>query len=70
MFLGGLEGTAGYRRLSAAAAKVTASSPVAVHCDGDPSEAACRIDVELRPGALAIVVPAATLDDPAGPFSA
>ena len=69
LFLGGLEGTTGYRRLSAPAAKVTARMPVAVHCDGDPGDAAERIDVELRPGALAIVVPAATLDDPAGPFS-
>jgi diacylglycerol kinase family enzyme len=70
LFLGGLERTAGYRRLSTRRATVTARSPVSVHCDGDPAEAAARIDVEVRPGALAIVVPAATLDDPAGPFSA
>jgi YegS/Rv2252/BmrU family lipid kinase len=70
LFLGGLEGTAGDRRLSARVVKVTAGSPIAVHCDGDPSEAACQIEVELSPGALAIVVPAATVDDPGGPFAA
>jgi diacylglycerol kinase (ATP) len=70
MFLGGLQRSAGYRRLSGAAATVVAGSPLAVHCDGDPSEAAARIDVELSPGALGIVVPAATASDPDGPFSA
>jgi len=70
LFIGGLERTPGYRRLAGPRATVTAGTPVAVHCDGDPSEAACRIEVELRPGALEIVVPAPTLDDPAGPFAA
>ena len=70
MFLGGLERSAGYRRLSGAAATVAAGSPFAVHCDGDPSEAAARIEVVLRPGALEIVAPAATASDPDGPFSA
>jgi diacylglycerol kinase family enzyme len=70
MFLGGLERSAGYRRLSGAAATVLAGSPLAVHCDGDPAAGASRIDVELRPRALEIVVPAATASDPDGPFSA
>ena len=69
MFLGGLERSAGYRRLSGAAATVAAGSPLAVHCDGDPSEAAARIEVVLRPGALEIVAPSATVSDPDGPFS-
>ena len=69
MFLGGLERSAGYRRLSGAAATVTALSPLAAHCDGDPAEDARRIEVELRPGALEVVVPAATASDPHGPFS-
>jgi YegS/Rv2252/BmrU family lipid kinase len=70
MFLGGLERSPGYRRLSGAAATVTARAPVAVHCDGDPMEAADRIEIELRPGALEIVVPSATASDPDGPFTA
>ncbi len=69
MFLGGLERSAGYRRLPGAAATVTAGSPLAVHCDGDPSEAAERIDVRLLPRALEVVVPAATAGDPDGPFA-
>jgi diacylglycerol kinase family enzyme len=69
MFLGGVERSAGYRRLSGAAATVAAGSPLAVHCDGDPSEAAARIEVVLRSGALEIVAPSATVSDPDGPFS-
>jgi diacylglycerol kinase family enzyme len=70
LFLGGLERAAGYRRVAGSLVTVTASAPVAVHCDGDPSEAAERVEVELRPGLLEIVVPAATASDPDGPFSA
>jgi diacylglycerol kinase (ATP) len=69
LFLGGLERSPGYRRLAGPAATVTAGAPVAVHCDGDPAGAAERIDVHLRPRALEIVVPAATVSDPGGPFS-
>ncbi|HSD67801.1 MAG TPA: diacylglycerol kinase family protein [Vicinamibacteria bacterium] len=69
MFLGGLERARGYRRLAGPAATVTAGSPAPVHCDGDPAGAADRIDVELRPRALEIVVPAATADDHDGPFA-
>jgi YegS/Rv2252/BmrU family lipid kinase len=70
MFLGSLERSAGYRRLSGAAATVAAMSPLAVHCDGDPAGSAERIEVGLRPRALEVVVPAATAEDPDGPFSA
>jgi diacylglycerol kinase (ATP) len=69
LFLGGLERSPGYRRLAGAAATVTAAAPVAVHCDGDPAGAVDRVDVLLRPGALEIVVPAATAADPSGPFT-
>jgi YegS/Rv2252/BmrU family lipid kinase len=70
LFLGGLDRAAGYRRLVVTTAAVTADAPTAVHCDGDPAAAASRIDVELRPRALEVVVPAATAADPAGPFVA
>lgn len=70
LFLGGIERAAGYRRLSATAATVTAEEPVPVHRDGDPAAPSARVEVGLLPRALAIVVPAATASDPAGPFSA
>jgi YegS/Rv2252/BmrU family lipid kinase len=69
LFLGGIERAARYRRLSTTRAVVTAESPLPIHRDGDPVESAPRIDVELVPRALDVVVPAATLADPAGPFT-
>jgi YegS/Rv2252/BmrU family lipid kinase len=70
MFLGGLVGSPGYRRLAGPAATVTAGAAVALHCDGDPAGAAARIEVQLRPRALEVVVPEATAADRDGPFSA
>jgi len=70
LFLGGLEHAPGYRRLAGPAATVTATAPTAVHCDGDPVEAARRVEVTLRPRALEILVPAAVAADPNGPFTA
>ena len=69
LFTGGLERTAGYRRLAGASATVTASSPVELHCDGDPVSAESRIEVGLVPRALEIVVPEGAASDPRGPFS-
>jgi len=69
LFLGGLERTAGYRRLQVTSATVTARRPIAVHRDGDPDQPTERIEIEVRPLALEIVVPAATAADPAGPFT-
>ena len=69
LFLGGLERSPGYRRLIASKVTVTARTPVAVHRDGDPERPTDRIDVELRPAALEIVVPAETAADAAGPFT-
>ncbi|HXK09904.1 MAG TPA: diacylglycerol kinase family protein [Vicinamibacteria bacterium] len=70
MFLGGLERSSGYRRLSGPSATVTTGAPVTVHCDGDPRPPVTRIAVELRRAALEVVAPAATLADPDGPFVA
>jgi YegS/Rv2252/BmrU family lipid kinase len=70
LFLGGLERAPGYQRLVGPAATVTAAAPAAVHCDGDPVEAADRVEVKLRPRALEILVPTAVAADPGGPFSA
>ncbi len=69
LFLGGLDKTSDYGRLSGARATVTAGSPLEIHRDGDPAEAAARIDVEVVPRALEVVAPAATVDDPHGPFT-
>jgi diacylglycerol kinase (ATP) len=69
LFLGGLEKLAAYGRLSGARVTVTAASPLEIHRDGDPVAPAERIEVELLPRALDVVVPAATLADPDGPFA-
>ncbi len=69
LFLGGLERSAGYRRLAGASATVTAAQPVELHCDGDPGPAVSRIEVGLVPRALEVFVPAAAAGDPRGPFS-
>ena len=69
LFLGGLEKVRRYQRLSTTRAVVTADSPLQIHRDGDPVESAGRIDVELVPRALDVIVPAATVADPQGPFT-
>ncbi len=69
MFLGGIDGAAGYRRFPTCRASVVAQVPLPIHIDGDPGRPAGRVEVELRPRALAILVPAATAADPQGPFS-
>jgi YegS/Rv2252/BmrU family lipid kinase len=70
LFLGGLDKVAAYGRVSGTRVTVTADSPLEVHRDGDPVEASDRIEVELVPRALDVVVPAATVADPEGPFTA
>jgi YegS/Rv2252/BmrU family lipid kinase len=69
LFLGGLDRVRQYRRLATTRAVVTAESPLQIHRDGDPVEPAPRIDVELVPRALDVIVPAATVADPKGPFT-
>lgn len=68
LFLGGLERLPGYRRLAVTSATVTGAAPFAVHVDGDPEPATDRVLLELRPLALEVLVPQATVDDPRGPF--
>jgi diacylglycerol kinase (ATP) len=69
LFVGGIERVDGYRRLPVAKATVVAPKPIAVHRDGDPDQPTERIDLEVQPRALEIVVPAATAADPRGPFA-
>jgi diacylglycerol kinase family enzyme len=68
LFLGGIERIRGYRRLSAARLVITGEGPIASHRDGDPEPDAERLEVSLQPRALTLIVPAAALQDPAGPF--
>jgi diacylglycerol kinase family enzyme len=68
LFVGGLERSRGYERISSTRFTVSASSSLPIHRDGDPVEPSERIEVALVPRALNVVVPQATLDDPTGPF--
>jgi diacylglycerol kinase (ATP) len=68
MFLGGIERVAHYRRLAASRVTLVAETPLPVHCDGDPAHPATRLDVEVIPRALEVVVPPAVLEDTNGPF--
>jgi diacylglycerol kinase family enzyme len=69
LFLGGIERIRGYRRLRATELVVTGDQPLATHRDGDPEAESERVVVSLQPRALTVVVPAATVADPAGPFA-
>lgn len=69
LFLGGIHKTPRYRRLSTSRATVRAGAPLVIHRDGDPADAAERIEVELVPGALEIVVPPETAQDSEGPLT-
>lgn len=68
LFLGGIERSRRYRRLLVDRATLTAPQPVEHHRDGEPEPEAARLEVEVVPKALRIVVPRATAEDPAGPF--
>ena len=69
MFLGGVERLPRYRRVPTVRAVVTTDAPVAIHRDGDPEARASRIEVDLVPRALDVVVPRLTAEDPSGPFT-
>jgi YegS/Rv2252/BmrU family lipid kinase len=68
MFLGGIERVACYRRLSAKRVTLVAEAPLPVHCDGDPVDPARRLEVEVLPRTLEVIVPEAVLGDTNGPF--
>ena len=70
LFLGGLERSPHYRRLLlSSTATVTAEEALPVHVDGDPGPRSRRIELLLRPRALALLVPEATLRAADGPFT-
>ena len=53
-----------YRRIRVTRAIVQADSLLLIHRDGDPVEPAERIELELVPKALEVVVPVETARDP------
>lgn len=69
LFTGGIGKASGYRRLSTARATLRAGSSLVIHRDGDPVESARQIEIEIVPGALEVVVSAATAGDPDGPLT-
>jgi hypothetical protein len=68
MFLGGIEQFRRYKHFPARTAVLEGPRPFAHHRDGEPEEGADRLEVAVRPLALAILVPADTAADPRGPF--
>ncbi len=69
LFLGGLDRSSRYRRTSTGRALVIAPTPQRAHVDGDPIPPSERVEIELRPRALPVVVPQAALLTAEGLFS-
>jgi YegS/Rv2252/BmrU family lipid kinase len=68
LFLGGIERSPRYRRLPMERALLTALPGVEHHRDGEPEPEAERLEVEVVPKALRVLVPRATAEDAVGPF--
>jgi YegS/Rv2252/BmrU family lipid kinase len=68
LFVGGIEGFRRYRRIAAARAVLTGPAAFEHHRDGEPEPPSERLEVTLEAGALAVLVPRPTADDPDGPF--
>jgi YegS/Rv2252/BmrU family lipid kinase len=70
LFVGGIERFRRYRRVAAARAVLTGPAAFDHHRDGEPEPPSDRLEVGLERGALAVLVPRPTADDPSGPFGA
>jgi diacylglycerol kinase (ATP) len=68
LFLGNIERYVRYKHYPARTAILEGPGPFVHHRDGEPEDAGDRLEVSVQPLALAILVPAATAADPAGPF--
>ncbi len=68
LFLGGIEKFRRYRHFPARTAVLDGTGPFVHHRDGEPEGEAGRLEVSVQPLALSILVPAATAEDPKGPF--
>jgi YegS/Rv2252/BmrU family lipid kinase len=67
LFLGGVERFRRYRRVAVTAAVLTGRARH--HRDGEPQPESERIEVGVRRGALRVLVPRETTEDPTGPFA-
>jgi YegS/Rv2252/BmrU family lipid kinase len=70
LFRGRLDRSRRCRYITASEAVLTAEEPgeVLAHRDGEPEVASPEMRVRVEPGALKILVPASTAEDPRGPF--
>ncbi len=68
LFLGRLSRSRRHRRLEASHVVITPAVAVEHHRDGEPEPEASRLEIALRPRALNVLVPRATVQDPQGPF--
>ncbi len=68
-FFGKLEKLRPYRHFPARQVVIETRTPVHFHRDGEPEDAVSRLEVRIEPRALAILVPKALAEDPAGPFA-
>jgi len=69
MPIGRIQGFRRYARTAAQSAVLTGSGPIAYHRDGEPEPPVDKLEVTVMPRALRVLVPAATVKAPAGPFS-
>jgi diacylglycerol kinase (ATP) len=70
LFLGNIERYRRYKHYPARTATLEGPGPFVHHRDGEPEGEADRLEVSVQPLALSILVPAATAEDPRGPFGA
>jgi YegS/Rv2252/BmrU family lipid kinase len=70
LFAGTLKHSRLYRRFGASTVAITSAAPFLYHRDGEPEDAVPRLEATLRPGALLLRAPRATVSDPNGPFVA
>lgn len=69
LFLGTIDGFPRYRHMNAARARLSGPAGFLRHRDGEPEPPSSDANVRLEPKALRILVPKATAEDRAGPFS-
>ncbi len=70
LFLGGLESFRPFRLLSCTEAVLEGPAPFPHHRDGEPEPAVTRLEVNIQPRALEVLVPRSVAGDPDGPFGA
>lgn len=68
LFLGRIERLSAYSRTAAAALVLTAAEPFTHHRDGEPEPPVLRLEVQVEPKALRVLVHPRVSEDPQGPF--